>query len=276
MASIDDLEAVKRHWESETAGIRYSSSIEPAEFYDEVRAARYELEPFIKSFAGFESAKGLEVLEIGVGAGADFSNWVTAGAKATGIDLTAAAVEHTRAHLDSLGVEGDQYELQQANAEGLPFSDDSFDMVYSWGVLHHSPDTAGALAEVRRVLRPGGQMKIMVYNKNSWSAWMMWGVHGLLKGRPLKSPKICVYEHLESPGTKSYSVGEARELVSGIGFENVRITTVLGPGDLLTIKRSQRYGSFFSRIAFAIYPRWLVRALGDRFGLYMLISADKP
>ena len=67
-----------------------------------------------------------------------------------------------KSSLDSLGVEGDQYELRQANAEVLPFSDDAFDMVYSWGVLHHSPNTAGALAEVRRVLRPGGQMKIMV------------------------------------------------------------------------------------------------------------------
>jgi ubiquinone/menaquinone biosynthesis C-methylase UbiE len=232
------------------------------------------LEPFIKSFAQFDAAKDLEVLEIGVGAGADFSSWITADAKATGIDLTAAAVEHTRDHLDSLGVERDTYKLLQANAEELPFPDDSFDLVYSWGVLHHSPDTAGALAEVRRVLKPGGRMKIMIYSKNSWPAWMMWGIHGLLKGKPWKSPRTCVYEQLESPGTKSYSVGEARALVSGVGFEDVSISTVLGPGDLLNIKASGRYSSMPSRIAFAVYPRWLIRALGDRFGLYMLISAN--
>ena len=133
LASAEDLELVKQHWETETAGTRYSSAAESAEFYSDVRAARYELEPFVKSFAGFDSAKGLEVLEIGVGAGADFSNWVTAGAEATGIDLTAAAIGHTRDHLNSLGVESSQYELQQANAEKLPFPDDSFDLVYSWG-----------------------------------------------------------------------------------------------------------------------------------------------
>ncbi len=275
LASTEDLESVKRHWESETAGTRYSSSTESAKYYSEVRAARYELEPFIKSFAGFETARALDVLEIGVGAGADFSNWIAAGANATGIDLTAASISHTRGHLDSLGVESGQYVLQQANAEELPFSDESFDLVYSWGVLHHSPRTDVALTEVQRVLRPGGQMKIMVYNKNSWSAWMMWGIHGLLKGRPFKSPKACVFEHLESPGTKSYSIGEASGVVSGVGFDRVRISTVLGPGDLLTIKRSDRYSSMFSRIAFAVYPRWMIRALGDRFGLYMLISAEK-
>jgi hypothetical protein len=84
-----------------------------------------------------------------------------------------------------------------------------------------------------------------------------------------------VFEQLESPGTKSYSIGEARELVSGIGFRKIRISTVLGPGDLLTVKPSRRYRSLLSRVAFAIYPRWLIRVFGDRFGLYMLISATR-
>lgn len=103
----------------------------------------------------------------------------------------------------------------------------------------------------------------------------MWGMHGLLKGKPWKSPKTCLLENMQGRSAKSYSIGEAQELVAGEGFEDVRISTVLGPGDLLTIKPSQRYGSLLSRIAFAVYPRWLVRALGDRFGLYMMISGDK-
>ena len=271
---MDELQKVKNHWEVETVGTRYSTSTESAAFYAEVRAARYELEPFIQTFAQFESAKTLDVLEIGVGAGSDFSNWVAAGAAATGIDLTTAAVDHTRAHLESRGLGGKTFELRQANAEMLPFENESFDLVYSWGVLHHTPQTTTALAEVRRVLRPGGRMKIMVYNKKSWSDWMMWGIHGVLKGKPLKSPRTCVYENLESPGTKSYSIEEARDLVATAGFGNIRISTVLGPGDLLAIKPSKRYRSRLSRIAFAIYPRWLVRAFGDRFGLYMLITAD--
>lgn len=272
---MDELQKVRKHWEAETAGTRYSTSTESATFYAEVRAARYELEPFIESFAQFETAKNLDVLEIGVGVGSDFSNWVSAGAIATGIDLTTAAIEHTRAHLESRGLDSKTFELRQANAEMLPFPDESFDLVYSWGVLHHTPQTTTALAEVQRVLRSNGRMKIMVYSKNSWSAWMMWGIHGLLKGRPLKSPRTCVYENLESPGTKSYSIEEARELVASAGFGNISISTVLGPGDLLSIEPSKRYRSVLSRLAFASYPRWLVRALGDRFGLYMLIAAEK-
>ena len=272
---MNDLQKVSDHWEAETVGTRYSTSTETAKFYAEIRAARYELEPFIKPFAQFDEAKDLDVLEIGTGAGSDFSNWVAAGATATGIDLTTAAIEHTQAHLKSRGLDGKASELRQANAESLPFPDESFDLVYSWGVLHHTPQTDKALAEVLRVLRPNGRMKIMVYSKNSWSAWMMWAIHGLLKGKPLKSPRACVFENLESPGTKSYSIGEARELVASVGFEEIDISTVLGPGDLLTIEPSKRYRSMLSRLAFATYPRWLVRALGNRFGLYMLIAANK-
>jgi ubiquinone/menaquinone biosynthesis C-methylase UbiE len=274
-SALGKLQEVKEHWESETVGTRYSISETRKQFYAEIRQARYELEPFIKSFADFELAAGDSVLEIGVGAGSDFSNWVGNGAMATGIDITAAAVEHTRAHLNSLDLSGKETSLSQANAEELPFHDDSFDLVYSWGVLHHTPDTLKALTEVQRVLRPNGRMKIMVYSKNSWSAWMMWGIHGLLKGKPFKSPRACVYDNLESPGTKSYSIHEAEKLVSEAGFSNVHAWTLLGPGDLLTIKPSKRYQSLLSRMAFAVYPRWIIRALGNRFGLYLLITADK-
>ena len=274
-SALGKLQEVIEHWESETVGTRYSSSDTTKQFYAEIRKARYELEPFIRSFAEFESAKGINVLEIGVGAGSDFSNWVANGATATGIDITTAAIEHTHAHLDSLDLSGKEALLTQANAEALPFPDDSFDLVYSWGVLHHTPDTAKALAEVRRVLRPGGRIRIMVYNKYSWSAWMMWGIHGLLKGKPFKSPRACVYDNLESPGTKSYSIREADKLVSEAGFSGVHAWTLLGPGDLLTIKASKRYQSLLSRMAFAVYPRWIVRALGNRFGLYLLITAER-
>src|SRR4029434_1670655 len=98
------------------------------------------------------STRGLDVLEVGVGLGADHQLFAHAGARLTGIDLTERAIEHVRRRFEAFGLHSD---LRVAHAEHLPFADSSFDLVYSWGVLHVTPDTAGAIREVWRVLRPG-------------------------------------------------------------------------------------------------------------------------
>ena len=267
---------VKAHWEAESAGVRYGSSEDDLTFYRQIRDSRYQLEPYIPGFAEFEAYAGKKVLEIGVGAGVDFSNWVDAGAEATGVDLTEAGLEHTRKQLGLVDAQPGQYELIRADAENLPFEDGMFDLVYSWGVLHHTPDTPKAFAEAFRVLRPGGAIKAMVYHTPSWTGWMLWGIHGLLRGRPFKSPKRIVYERLESPGTKAYSSREISELLSGTGFEDISARTKLGPGDLLTIKPSGRYQSLAAHVIWKIYPRWMIRLLGDKFGLGLLVEARKP
>jgi len=249
-------EEIREHWEEETCGVRYGKGEDDLELYTEIEKQRYILEPYIPAFAQFDKYSGKRTLEIGVGAGTDFSQFVRNGAKAFGVDLTEAAITHTTLRLDAMGFDRDAYDLQRADTENLPFEDDTFDLVYSWGVLHHTPNTEKAFAELHRVLKPGGDLKTMVYHKHSWTAWMLWARHGLLKGKPFTSPKRCVYEHLESPGTKAY--------------------TKLGPGDLLQIKPSSQYqGAIYSAI-WNLYPRWLVRLMGHRFGLYVLMSAQKP
>jgi len=267
---------VRAHWEVESAGVRYGTSDDDPTFYRQVRDSRYQLEPYIPGFANFQDFAGKEILEIGVGAGVDFSNWVDAGAKATGVDLTEAGLAHTRKLLRIVDAQPNSYELMRADAEKLPFEDGSFDLVYSWGVLHHTPDTRAAFAEAFRVLRPGATIKAMVYHTPSWTGWMLWAVHGLLRLKPFKSPKRLVYERLESPGTKVYSNKQISELLSSTGFESVSVHSKLGPGDLLTIKPSARYQSLPARVIWKIYPRWLVRLLGDRFGLVLLVEARKP
>jgi ubiquinone/menaquinone biosynthesis C-methylase UbiE len=132
--------------------------------YAAQEARRYELEPYILTFADFAGARDRGVLEIGVGLGADHQRFAAAGARLTGVDLTDRAVAHTRQRLAALGLRS---RLQSADAENLPFDDASFDVVYSWGVLHHSPDTPKAIDEVWRVLRPGGTARIMIYHSHS-------------------------------------------------------------------------------------------------------------
>lgn len=259
--------AVAAHWEAETCGVRYG---------DEIEKLRYELEPYIPKFADFGSAKEKRLLEIGVGAGVDFLNWIRAGAHATGVDLTNAAIKITKNRLNENKIPEHTYSLASADAENLPFGNNEFEIVYSWGVLHHTPDTFRAFSEVFRILKPGGEVRAMIYHVPSWTGLMLWVRHCLLKGKPFKGLKYAIYHHLESPGTKAYTVGEARDFLQQIGFKNIHLKTTLCAGDLLTIKASKKYKSPIYKIIWALYPRWLVKILGNNFGLNLLIKATKP
>lgn len=278
MAEVDPTlkQKVKSHWEDETCGIRYGEDADRRAYFDQISAARYALEPYLKPFADFPSAKGKRVLEIGVGAGADFENWCREADHVTGIDLTERAIELARERLELSGIPAERYELRTADAENLTFDDGVFDLVYSWGVLHHSPDTQKAFAEAYRVLRPGGTLRAMIYHVNSWIGMMLYLQKGLARGRPFLGLRRAIYDHLESPGTKAYTPAEARAMLEQVGFSDVRASTALGPGDLLTIQPSQKYQSSLFKVVWAVYPRWLVRMLGDRFGLNLLLTARKP
>jgi len=267
---------VKAHWEREACGTRYGNETDRRRYFDEISAARYRLEPFIPGFADFPGARDKAILEIGVGAGADFQNWCRHARHSTGVDLTEKAIALTRERLELNSVPRERYVLQTADAENLPFEDDSFDLVYSWGVLHHTPDTKRAFREVFRVLKPGGVVKAMIYHVPSWSGFMLYLRCGLARGKFTMTMKEAIFTDMESPGTKAYTLREARDLIVGAGFEKIRASVKLGPGDLLTIKPGEKYDSPVFRMIWRIYPRWLVRLLGDRFGLSQLIEAEKP
>ncbi len=263
-------DAVRRHWQAEPCGTRGASPAERRAFFDEIERDRYAWEPYIKPFARFERGRGLKVLEVGVGAGTDFVNWVRQGAIATGVDLTPEGVALTR---ERLALEGLTADVHVADAENLPFPDATFDLVYSYGVLHHSPDTRRAVREVHRVLKPGGTALIMVYHHPSWVGLMLWGLHYAVRLRPWVSPRQAVFEHLESPGTKAYTVAEAKDLVAMFDRSDVR--PQLAHGDLLLMPPAAKYRRWHHKLAWKLYPRWAVRLLGDRLGTGLLIEAVK-
>lgn len=261
--------AVKDHWEAETCGVRYGEG-------DEIEKARYTLEPYICDFAQFNKAKDKKVLEIGVGAGVDFVNWLRNGAHAVGVDLTEAAINITRKRVQENRIHANMYSLRTADAENLPFADNEFDIVYSWGVLHHTPDTVHAFHEAYRVLSPGGELKAMIYHVRSFTGILLWIQHCLLKGKPYKGLKYAIYHHLESPGTKAYTLDETWEFLHEIGFKNINLKTILCAGDLLNIKPSRKYQSPIYKLIWKLYPRWFVKLVGNGFGLNLLIEAEKP
>ena len=140
--------------------------------------------------------------------------------------------------------------------------------------MHHSPATERCVAEAWRVLRPGGMARIMVYHTRSLVGLMLWARYGLLAGRPGRKLADIYFHHLESPGTKVYTLDEARALARR--FSDVRICTYLASADLLDHQFSSKYQGAWWRWAKRLYPRWLVRhVLGDRFGTYLTIEATK-
>jgi ubiquinone/menaquinone biosynthesis C-methylase UbiE len=233
-------------------------------------SARYALEPYILDFACFKEARGLRVLEIGVGLGADHQQFAEAGADLWGIDLTERAIEHTRQRLAVIGLNSN---LALGDAENLNFPDASFDQVYSWGVLHHSPDTQKAIDEVLRVLKPGGVARIMVYHKWSFVGLMLWVRYAILRLKPWLTLRQIYSTYLESPGTKAYTVAEAQQLF--LKFGKVQIQTILTHGDLLESGAGQRHQGVILSIARKFWPRKLIRLFFPKAGLFMLIEARK-
>jgi ubiquinone/menaquinone biosynthesis C-methylase UbiE len=256
---------VANFWNAEPCGTRYLD--DKSEFEAHARA-RYELEPHIHDFADFSSARGLRVLEIGVGMGADYEQWLKAGAIATGVDLSAVSLDRCSRRCELAGLVPD---LRLADAENLPFAANSFAMVYSYGVMHHSPNPAKCISEAWRVLTPGGEACIMLYHHVSLTGIMLWLRFGLWRGQSIRQ---CVYENLESPGTKTFTRSEAFELMRD--FENVSIDQVFSPGDLLLHEPSARFSGRFYRVIWKLFPRALIRQIGKRWGLFLLIRGKKP
>lgn len=256
---------VAEFWNAEPCGSRYLDG--SAEFEAHAQA-RYKLEPYIPAFAGFAESRGQRVLEIGVGMGADYERWLKAGAVASGVDLSQASLNQARRRCELAGL---NHDLRVADAENLPFPDHTFDVVYSYGVLHHSPDTARSLQEAWRVLRAGGEARIMLYHHASLTGFMLWLRYGLWRGQ---SVRRCVYDRLESPGTKTFTASEVRAMMTN--FDDVSIEQVFSPGDLLLHQPSSRFQGPIYRTIWKLFPRTLVRALGRKWGLFLLITARKP
>ena len=160
-------ERVRAFWQEHPCGSKFSDAeIGTREFFDRVEQHRYEKEWHIPAAAGFASTRGLKVLEIGCGVATDGLQFARAGATYTGVDLTEAAVELARKNFASAGMPG---EFRVSDAENLDFADESFDIVYSHGVLHHTPDIETAVREVHRVLKPGGRAIVMLYHRGSYN-----------------------------------------------------------------------------------------------------------
>lgn len=172
---------------------------------------------------------GKAVLEIGSGAGAHSALFAQRGAEMTSVDITFERVLATARKLDWVSTEG--HFTLQADAEHLPFRDARFDIVYSNGVLHHTPNTRQAIVELYRVLKPGGRAVVMLYARHSFMYWVnLFLLRGLLRGEIFRRPNWLGQatewmssepQRVLNPETKVFSAGEVRRLFSR--FSAIRI-----------------------------------------------------
>ena len=264
----------QKQWDGDPCGAVTVKGIEPGtvSFYREARRYRYEVyAPWFREMMRFGEWRGKEVLEIGVGIGSDHHSFASSGASMTGLDLSREHLRHTRRHLE---LEGLSTNLHYGDAEASPFPDNTFDLVYSFGVLHHTPNTQKSIDEVFRVLKPGGTALIGVYHRNSLFYWagvvLYWGIFrgGLVtKGykKLISEIEFRSPENTAVPLVKTYSRIEVRELFRN--FANLDLKTCHANSGRLTKPM-----------------RWLLGGLSEaeferrfnRLGWYLIARAQKP
>lgn len=155
----------REFWSDYQPGFRFATSpVGTREFFDEVSAYRDSIEPHIPEVVDFPRWSGRSVLEAGCGIGTDGVRFARAGADYTGFDFSPTAVSLARHRFDLEGVRG---RFVSGSVTQLPLRDETFDLVFSHGVIHHVADTKAAVREFARVLKPGGTALIMVYHRSS-------------------------------------------------------------------------------------------------------------
>lgn len=286
-------ERVRAFWQEHPCGTKFSDAeMGTREFFDRVEAHRYGKEWHIPIAADFSSTRGLKVLEIGCGLGTDGAQFAKAGADYTGIDLTEVSIELAKKRFALAGLKG---EFRVTDAENLDFADETFDVVYSHGVLHHTPDTEAAVRAIHRVLKPGGRAMVMLYHSGSYNyrvgirvlrragAGLLKSESGIriihsLTGEPIDSLREHAQLARENGG---FSAEEfLSQSTDGAGNPLARVYSRREARDLFKDFRKIELRAYFLNKRFIplignLLPRSIESALAARWGWHLWIYATK-
>lgn len=263
---------VQKQWDNNPCGADTIQGLDrdTLEYYRAIRRFRFEeYAPWMDDVFRFEQRINQDILEIGVGLGSDHFRWASAGNRMTALDLSREHLKHTKRHLD---LEGLCTSAHYGDAEQMPFDDATFDFVYSFGVLHHTPNTEVAVQEIHRVLRPGGTTVVGLYHLHSFFYWFSTiFVQGIIKLGLLRKGYRRLMSQIEYrdesndaiPLVKVYSRRQARKLFSM--FKNVRVRTC---------HVDHSHFSRFGRLLSAISRRQLENYVGSG-GWYVVVEATK-
>ncbi|UCG46191.1 MAG: methyltransferase domain-containing protein [Phycisphaerales bacterium] len=260
---------VREFWDARPCNIRHSRrDVGSREYFDEVEERKYFVEPHIHTFAQFEKWRDKKVLEVGCGIGTDTVNFARAGAKVTAVDFSPKSLDIAKRRAEVYGLEIDFYE---ASAEKL--SDivpvEEYDLIYSFGVLHHTPRPARAISEMRKYMGPDSLLKIMVYHRHSWKVLWILTTYG--KGAFWKSRDL-IARHSEAqtgcPVTYSFTKKTIRRLLAGFIIQDVTIDHIF-PYKI----REYRNHEYVREWYFRYLPRRLFHWMEKRWGWHLCVTA---
>lgn len=252
MATIDE---VREYWNRQIHDLKITRHpVGTRSFFDDLDQYHFEKLHYLLRLVDFDGYRGRTVLDVGCGAGVDLARFARGGADVTGVDLAAPVLDLARTNFAQQGLRG---RFEVADAEHLPFPDNTFDLVYGHGVVQYTPSPGHMVDECRRVLKTGGEAIFQVYNRWSWLNALSKVMHVSL-------------EHEDAPVLATFSIGELRRLLSG--FREVRIIPERFP------VTSRLHGGWKGAVynglfvgTFNAMPRSLVR----RFGWHLLAFCRK-
>jgi 2-polyprenyl-3-methyl-5-hydroxy-6-metoxy-1,4-benzoquinol methylase len=267
------IERVRDYWNERPCNIRHSTSpVGTRQYFDEVEERKYFVEPHIPRFAQFERWEGKRVLEIGCGIGTDTINFARHGAHVTAVDLSAESLAIARQRAEVYGLQ-DRIQFYQGSAEELstfvPVK--QYDLIYSFGVIHHTPHPEQVLEQIRSYLGPESTVKIMVYHRRSWKVFWVLLTYG--KGRFWRLRDL-VARHSEAqtgcPITYTYSRAEAAKLLEHHGLRAVDVSVDhIFPYRISDYVKYKYVREWYFRFTPQPYFRWLER----RFGWHLCLTA---
>lgn len=253
-ANITD---VKNFWDSRPCNVKHSSkTIGSKEYFDEVEKKKFFVEPHIKSFSEFNLWNGKKVLEIGCGLATAGINFARYGADYTGVELSKETLELAKKRFEVYGVQGN---FCEGNAENLSnfLPDEKYHLVYSWGVIHHTPHPEKVIQEVKKYLHKNGEFRVMLYASNSWKNYMI--------GAGLDQPEA----QYGCPIAYTYTEDEIIELLGNDFIVTNMERDHIFPYQIEPYKK----GEYVKQPWFENMPEEMFKILEKKLGWHILITA---
>lgn len=267
-----NIDTVRSYWNARPCNVRHSErAFGSKAYFDEVEERKYFVEPHIPIFADFQKWKGKKVLEIGCGIGTDTINFARAGAEVTAVDLSDESLKIAKLRAKRYGLPNIRF--YQANAENLTsvVPIETYDLVYSFGVIHHTPHPEKALEQIRHYMDADSTLKIMVYHMHSWKVFWILAAYG--KGALHKIDSlIAKYSEAQTgcPVTYSYTRKSVKDLLRGFTVVKTDVEHIFS----FSIPKYIRY-----RYKKVWYFRWLpenlFRWMEKKWGWHLCVTA-KP
>lgn len=243
---VDTLSRVRDYWNTHIHDLAITTHpIGTQGFFDELDHYRFEKLDYLPRLVNFDGFQGMRVLEVGCGVGTDLVRFAQGGALVTGIDLSDQAVDLCRKNLAAHGVQG---EVKVMNGERMAYPANAFDVVYAHGVLQYTPDPHAMIAEIHRVLKPGGTAILMVYNRYSWLNAMS------------KIVRVGL-EHDVAPAFRTFTRREFETMLQAFDLFRIILERFPVPSRLHRGWKALLYNRLFVP-GFHLFPRRMVRPLG--------------